>query len=217
MARSWTFTRVLMGICRWGLLGCMSGLACAVPDAIAQSPEVPASSLMSDEYRHVEQVNAFFNRLTRIPDRRLWGQDDYWAVPAEVMRVGGGDCEDLAAAKYFSLRELGVPAERLRLVYARVFDSVRQRIVPHVVLWYRAEMSREWLVLDSLRNDVSLRTRRGDLLPLLTFNETQVARWDVAGVENFLGGAEILKPWTLLLARQRALDAVALVVSIHTL
>ena len=52
----------------------------------------------------------------------------------------------------------------------------RYRFEPHVVLWYRAKMSAEWLVLDSLRNDVSLRTRRGDLLSLLTFNETQVAR-----------------------------------------
>jgi len=53
------------------------------------------------------------------------------------------------------------------------------------------ETSEKWLVMDSLRNDVPLRTRRGDLLSLLTFNETQVARWDVAsdvaGVENFLG------------------------------
>jgi hypothetical protein len=39
----------------------------------------------------------------------------------------------------------------------------------------------------------------------------------VAGVENLLEGAEILTPWTILLARQSILDAVAQVISIHNL
>lgn len=216
-----TFVRLLARLCCWGVLVCMSVAAYAAPAAFDRSAGVPAPSVSAEELRHVEQVNAFFNRLSRIPDRRLWGQDDYWAVPTEVMRAGGGDCEDLAAAKYFSLRELGVPAERMRLVYARVLDAKRQRIEAHVVLWYRAEASAdasgEWLVLDSLQDDVLSLTKRGDLLPWLTFNETQVARLDAAGFENILGGTELLKSWDILLARQRTLDTVALVISIHTL
>ncbi|MBI5462530.1 MAG: transglutaminase-like cysteine peptidase [Gammaproteobacteria bacterium] len=196
-------------------------LARAAPALFEQPHALSAPAVVANEFQHVEQVNEFFNRLARIPDRRLWGQEDYWAAPDEVMRVGGGDCEDLAAAKYFSLRELGVPAERLRLVYARVLDIQRQRIEPHVVLWYRpdvdADASREWLVLDSLRSDIRPRTQRGDLLSWLTFNEVQVARLTPSGVENPLGGTELLKPWNILLARHNALDTVALVISIHTL
>ncbi len=216
MAQSRMFERVMAGIACGCVLACMCTAGSAAPADPDQRQAIPAA-VMADERQHVEQVNVYFNRLARIPDRRLWGQDDYWAVPTEVMRAGGGDCEDLAVAKYFSLRELGIPAGRMRLVYARVLDAKRQRIEPHVVLWYRAQQSHEWLVLDSLREDVLPRTQRGDLLPWLTFNETQVARWDVAGVENPLGGTELLKPWHILLARQRTLDTVALVISIHTL
>ena len=33
------------------------------------------------------------------------------------MGTGGGDCEDYAIAKYFSLIKLGIPDEKLRITY----------------------------------------------------------------------------------------------------
>lgn len=178
-------------------------------DGVRQAQEV--------ESVRVNRVQAYFNRMQRAPDMRAWGKEDYWATPSELLRTGSGDCEDIAIAKYFSLRELGVPSTRLRLVYARVFDAERQRIEPHIVLWYRPVLGADWLVLDNLEDDIQRLSSRGDLLPSLTFNEDQVARWSAAGGEQVLGGVELLQPWYVLLARQEVLDSVALVISIHTL
>ncbi len=169
------------------------------------------------ERRQVEHVQAYYNRLRRMPDSRLWGQSDYWATPAELLRAGAGDCEDIASAKYFALRELGVPAERLRLVYARVYDKSRMRIESHMVLWYREVAEADWLILDNLRDPLEKLLQRADLLPLLAFNEDQVARWYMPGNERLIGEAALLRSWDALLARQRATDQVALVISIHTL
>lgn len=55
----------------------------------------------------LEETNRFFNRQIFIDDIKLWGQNDYWASPAEFLAVGGGDCEDFSIAKYFTLREMG--------------------------------------------------------------------------------------------------------------
>ena len=40
---------------------------------------------------------------------------DYWATPIEFMGTGAGDCEDYAIAKYFSLINLGIPEDKLRI------------------------------------------------------------------------------------------------------
>lgn len=196
---------------------CLGMLLLCMRSAVAVASAEPTAASIRAELDLVERVQIHFNHLKRFSDTQLWGQQDYWATPAELLRAGGGDCEDLAAAKYFALRELGVPAERLRLVYARVLDAQRWRIEAHVVLWYRTADNAAWQVLDSLRDPLETASRRADLLPSLTFNEAQVARWSAQGTEQVLGGAVLLPAWNTLLARQRTLDAVALVISIHTL
>jgi predicted transglutaminase-like cysteine proteinase len=173
-----------------------------------------ASTLNHQQHRQlelvkVEAVQAYFNRLRRIPDERLWGRKDYWATPAELQRAGGGDCEDMAAAKYFRLRDMGVPAERLRLVHARVFDSRRQMIEAHMVLWYRYDVAAEWRVLDSLTPHIQYLSQRTDLVPRLTFNEHHVAYWHASGSETHLGGPELIVRWQVLLRRQQALQNLA--------
>ena len=34
-------------------------------------------------------------------------EKDYWQTPAETMKLGAGDCEDIAILKYFKLKEIG--------------------------------------------------------------------------------------------------------------
>ena len=54
----------------------------------------------------------------------------------------GGDCEDYAVAKYFLLRELGFPAEDMRVLVT--YDrSVRAH---HAVLAVRREDGSSWLL-----------------------------------------------------------------------
>lgn len=186
---------------RGTLLGLVLLLQLCAP---ASADEISPASGIDAEYARVETVHMRINQLKRVSDARQWGADDYWTTPDELLRAGAGDCEDLAIAKYFALRELGVPAERLRLVYARVFDAKRRFIEPHVVLWYRPVNAADWRVLDSLVPRIQTLTERGDLLPQFTFNEQQVSHWHRVDGESLLGGPERIVRWQQLLLRQAA-------------
>ena len=73
-----------------------------------------------DVEEQLRAVNGFFNDTLRFDDdRRIWQRIDYWATPVESLYQGAADCEDYALAKYVSLRQLGVPMERLRLTYVK--------------------------------------------------------------------------------------------------
>lgn len=112
------------------------------------------------------QVNNFFNELEFIDDIDHWGKDDYWATPVEFLATEGGDCEDFVIAKYFSLKELGVPAEKLRLMYVTA-TRLRQA---HMVLAYYEEPNSVPLVLDNINRRILPASRRRDLLPVYSFN-----------------------------------------------
>jgi predicted transglutaminase-like cysteine proteinase len=82
-----------------------------------------------DPLAQLEAVNGFMNRAPYITDPVNYGVPDYWASPLQFMSKDG-DCEDHAIAKYFSLRQLGLPDERMRIV---VVDDLNLRI-PHAIL-----------------------------------------------------------------------------------
>lgn len=112
------------------------------------------------------RVNNFFNQLDFVDDIDHWDQDDYWATPVEFLATHGGDCEDFVIAKFFSLKELGVPAEKLRLMYVTA-TRIRQA---HMVLAYYEEPNSVPLVLDNINRRILPASRRRDLLPIYSFN-----------------------------------------------
>lgn len=125
------------------------------------------------EMEKLARVNDFFNRnLQFADDVDAWGMVDYWASPVEFIQHGMGDCEDFAIAKYFTLREIGVPERKLRLTYVRaVVGGPSSRIsVEHMVLAYYDTTSAEPLVLDSLISEIRPAGLRKDLLPVISFN-----------------------------------------------
>jgi predicted transglutaminase-like cysteine proteinase len=63
----------------------------------------------------IEAVNHWANQQPYVEDTANWGVADYWETPGEFL-AHGGDCEDFAIAKYFSLTRLGVPADDLRIM-----------------------------------------------------------------------------------------------------
>lgn len=77
----------------------------------------------------LEAVNSFMNRAPYVTDPINYGVPDYWATPMQFMGKDG-DCEDYAIAKYFSLRQLGLPDQRMRIV---IVDDLNLRI-PHAIL-----------------------------------------------------------------------------------
>lgn len=97
--------------------------------------------------QQLEQVNRYANTRDYILDIDLYGVEDYWAAPREFLPTGG-DCEDFAITKFFSLRWLDWPAGQLRIV---VVQDTNLRI-PHAVL--AVEHAGAPLILDNQVEDV---------------------------------------------------------------
>ncbi|TAK40553.1 MAG: sulfate adenylyltransferase, partial [Betaproteobacteria bacterium] len=71
------------------------------------------------EAEKLRLVNDFMNLTQFVSDLKHWGKEDYWATPIEFLSTDAGDCEDYSIAKYFTLRALGVPDEKLRITYVK--------------------------------------------------------------------------------------------------
>ena len=112
------------------------------------------------------EVNRFFNKFKHQLDIDVWGESDYWATPEEFIGKYTGDCEDYVVAKYFTLRYLGVPDERLYLTYVK---ALKQNVA-HMVLTYFETPQGIPLVLDNYDLRILTADKRTDLLPIYSFN-----------------------------------------------
>ncbi|MSR15893.1 MAG: hypothetical protein EXR86_15350 [Gammaproteobacteria bacterium] len=106
-------------------------------------------------------ANSYFNRLRFADDLLHWREIDYWGTPAESVASGATDCEDFAIAKYFFLKELGVPIAKLRLTYVKAVKLNQA----HMVLVYYPRPEADPLVLDNLDSVVRPASQRPDLVP----------------------------------------------------
>jgi predicted transglutaminase-like cysteine proteinase len=121
-----------------------------------------------DEAEQLYRVNRYMNHYRYRSDQRNWRRPDFWAVPEQLFERGG-DCEDYVIAKYVSLRALGIPAERLRVVV--VYD--RKKRGDHAVLLVSG--ANETLVLDNNRKRVvSWADTRSRYKPYYSLNEKSV-------------------------------------------
>lgn len=127
----------------------------------------------SPEPQQLRAVNDFWNSTVRGgEDRDIWRQPDYWATPLETLGRQLGDCEDFVIGKYFSLVHMGVPAEKLRLIYvrARIGGMGSSTTIAHMVLGYYATPDADPLVLDNLMGSIAPASQRRDLTPVFSFN-----------------------------------------------
>jgi len=157
----------------------------------------PAQGTIQDK---LKQVSQFFNaRMAFRDDIVVWKQQDYWATPIEFLRKGAGDCEDFALAKYFTLREMGVPANQLRITYVKALELNQAHMV---VTWYSTPTAIP-LVLDNLKTAILPATQRTDLLPVYAFNGEGL--WlPQSGGNKRVGDSKRLSRWQDLLTRMRA-------------
>jgi predicted transglutaminase-like cysteine proteinase len=145
------------------------------------------------EMELLAEVNRTLNQIRFVDDAVHWRQADYWATPAESVGSNGADCEDFSIAKYFLLKELGVPIARLRMTYVK---AVRLNQA-HMVLAYYARPDAEPLVLDNLEDSVRPASQRADLIPVYSFNDEEV--WIEARGRS--GSPRQIRNWGLLLER----------------
>lgn len=154
----------------------------------------------------LRRVNEFFNRrILFLDDIKVWGRSDYWATPLETIGKGQGDCEDFTIAKYFTLLNVGVPTENLRLVYvkARIGGPSSTVQQAHMVLAWYATPDAEPLVLDNLITDIRPASRRPDLMPVFSFNDQGIWQGVAGGTPGAAAGPGRLSRWQDLLQRAR--------------
>lgn len=188
----WDFALILKNAeSRYGNLG-------AAKQRILAWDELIQSSANLAERDKLNEVNRFFNRTIRfVDDIQLWRENDYWATPVEMLVKGAGDCEDYSIAKYFTLRRLGIPSEKLRITYVKALNYNQA----HMVLTYYSSPTADPLVLDNLINDIHPASQRRDLLPVYAFNAEGLY---LPGSTTRKSDSKRLSRWQDILKKMRA-------------
>jgi predicted transglutaminase-like cysteine proteinase len=112
----------------------------------------------------LKSVNSFFNRWPYRLDIDVYGVSDYWATPAEFLRLSG-DCEDYSITKYYALRNLGFSIDDMRVVL--ITDNIRN--ISHAVL--AVKLGEENYILDNLTDMLLSHLRYEHYVPQLSLNE----------------------------------------------
>lgn len=126
------------------------------------------NEVASEKALHVtlEKVNHYLNAIVPIHDAYQYASEDHWATRGEFLAQGGGDCEDYAISKYYTLKDLGIAPKTMGLCV--VHD--RYSGVWHMVLAVRPPDSTT-LVLDNLSFKILPFSRRTDLRLEVCMNE----------------------------------------------
>lgn len=123
---------------------------------------------LNNKMELLRYVNSFWNTWPYVEDIVNWRQEDYWEIPAEFLKKSG-DCEDYSIIKYFTLKELGIAPENMRIVVVR--DTIRN--LAHAVLV--VYLNDDAFVLDNLSNSVLSHTKVRQYSPQYSVNE--FGRW----------------------------------------
>lgn len=147
----------------------------------------------------LQQVNSFFNQFKYQTDLESRGIENYWKTPDEFIHDGGGDCKGYAIIKYFTLINLGVPEEKLRLTYV-IYLKLKQA---HMVLSYYPSPDAEPLILDNLESEILLASKRHDLKPIYSFNGEGLWLQKQRGQSTSIGQPRSLGKWDDLMKRMQ--------------
>jgi len=147
-------------------------------------------------------VNNFFNQLHFLNDIDLWDENDYWATPVEFIGANGGDCEDFSIAKYFTLLELGISDEKMRMVYVKAIELDQF----HMVVAYYETPSSVPVILDNINGEILPATERSDLAPVYSFNGSHLWLMKERGRGKLAGESSRINLWNELRSRFKADD-----------
>lgn len=159
-----------------------------------------AAGKKKSEDEKLRIVNDFFNQVPFASDIDHWNMPDYWATPVELLASNGGDCEDYAIGKYFTLLALGMDINKLRITYVKAPQAPNPADQAHMVLTYYARPDAVPLVLDNLVPDIRSAGERRDLTPVYSFNGEGLWLAKERG-SGRVGGSEKISLWSQLNAR----------------
>jgi predicted transglutaminase-like cysteine proteinase len=116
--------------------------------------------------QQLDEVNRYANDKSYIIDLDNYGKEDYWAIAKEFL-YNGGDCEDFAITKYFSLRWLGYSQDELRLL---ILQDTNLRVQHAVLVVFNQG---QVMVLDNQSQQVMPQEKILHYVPLYSVNEKQ--------------------------------------------
>jgi len=159
-----------------------------------------ADNRKKSEMDKLKLVNDFFNKIPFISDLEHWGMQDYWATPVEMLASNGGDCEDYAIGKYFTLLALGFSMDRMRITYVMA-TTQPPADQAHMVLTYYPAPNAIPFVLDNLDKQIKLASLRSDLVPVYSFNGENLWLAKERGSGRASGSSSKISLWTQMNAR----------------
>lgn len=109
-------------------------------------------------------INRHLNQAAYITDMVNWHKKDYWATLKQFFNKDG-DCEDYAIAKFYSLKELGIAADKMRIV---IVEDTNLNVA-HAVLAVYTE-SQIW-ILDNQISNIVAQDKIVHYTPLYSINE----------------------------------------------
>ena len=122
-------------------------------------------------FEQLRIINKYANVYPYITDPENWGTADYWETPFEFLELSG-NCKDYAITKYYSLRMLGIPAERLRLI---ILQDLNLGGVIHAILGVYKDG--ELYILDNQIQQVIPARKIYHYKPIYAINETSWWRY----------------------------------------
>jgi predicted transglutaminase-like cysteine proteinase len=120
----------------------------------------------SPRSEQLTKVNLYANKMDYVLDIDNYGKDDYWAIAKEFLS-NGGDCEDYAITKFFSLRWLGYSNDKIRLL---ILQDTNLRVQHAVLLVFNHG---DVLVLDNQTQEILSQRNILHYVPLYSVNEKQ--------------------------------------------
>ncbi len=120
-----------------------------------------------DDKIKIKKVNLYINKIVPKYDNYNYKNDEYWATPFEFFSNAGGDCEDYAIAKMYSLKILGINPQIMYM------SAVKDKYTGgnHMVLSLRVDKNKPPLILDNLSSKVLSLDKRVDLKLMFIFNK----------------------------------------------
>lgn len=113
----------------------------------------------------LNDVNRFLNLFDYVPDTVNWGGIDYWETPREFFNKGG-ECKDYSISKYFTLRILGWPSDKLWIIILQDLNLG----VTHAIL--AAKLDDRTLILDNQVPDLVDQSRIRHYKPIFGLGES---------------------------------------------
>lgn len=194
--------KLIIGLLLLLLVGCAStpkndGIDAQTAQRVEQWKNLIASGSQWSDIKKLTSVNDFVNQFNFVDDIDHWHKEDYWATPLETLVTKGGDCEDFAIAKYFTLTAMGMPEEKMRLTYVKALSINKA----HMVVSYYQQRNAEPLVLDNLKPQILPASQRKDLVPAYSFNGTGLWLSKRSKSDEYLDDSSRISLWQQVIHR----------------